>query len=172
MVPAWLLPADACPADVLGAHAEIEPWDGMCDDLTPCLRRCEAREPTACYASALRVEELGVNRPLADALFLRTCVLGIESGCTNRAASIFAREPDRQACGARTFELTCARGDQWGCAMFGMALAIGKGTAKDPERAVEALERACSIAPEHDACAAARSVLEQLRSPGGGEGGS
>lgn len=168
-VPAWLRPADACPADVAAATAvAVDRWAGTCDvDLASCLRRCEAREPTACYAAALHVQAGKRDVPLEDALFLRACALGIASACTNRAAAIQVREPDRPggaACATRTFELACAQRDPWGCTMFGFNLAHGTGVETDRARALAVLPGACVDSEADPACQAARGLATMIES--------
>lgn len=166
-LPTWLLPADACPADVVpDEEAHLDTFVGVCQDVAPCLERCEARDPTACYAAALRVQEVGLEPRLENALFLRACQLGISSGCTNRAAAILAQEPDRpggETCAARTFEVACARLDPWGCTMFGAMLRTGRGVPKDLDRALQVLAGGCRLGPEDEACVVANELMEQIR---------
>jgi hypothetical protein len=166
-VPDWLLPDDACPADVAAAvEARGGEFVGVCDgDLAVCLRRCEDGEAIMCYAAAVRVQALGGAPRLEDALFLRACVLGNASACTNRAASIAYREPDRldgDVCASRTFELACDRRDPWGCTMFGRDLAFGRGIAPDLHRALEVLPGACQFDAADPACIAARGLMEEI----------
>lgn len=102
---------------------------------------------------------------LSEALFLRACKLGSDSGCTNRAAGILLLEPqraDRLTCSARTFEETCRRRDAWGCTMYGSALLYGHGVAANAEHARAVLPFACSLDEADEACLKARLLLEQL----------
>jgi TPR repeat protein len=173
-VPDWLLPADACPADVLEAAQRIVPPGGfehMCDlDMAACLNRCQTGYATACYAAALRQQIIKGPAALAEALFLRACALGTRSGCTNRAADMLAaapRDAEIAHCSFRTFEHTCADGDAWGCEMLGLAYANGVGVDQDPSQALEILPRACEDSESDEACLAARTVMEQVQAAHG-----
>lgn len=165
--PSWLLPADACPRDVLPVtRADSGDWLAeRCDeDLGGCLGRCRANEPEACYAAALEAQRWSEER-LSEALFLRGCQLGHASACTNRAAGILMLEPqraDRFSCSARTFEETCRRRDAWGCTMYGEALLYGNGVPADSEQARSVLPFACGLDADHEACIKARVLLEEL----------
>jgi TPR repeat protein len=66
-------------------------------------------------------------------------------------------------CSVRTFNRTCEQtGDAWGCAMLGLALARGQGTARDLDRARTVLRKACAQATDDPACEAATSLLGQI----------
>lgn len=95
------------------------------------------------------------------ALFLRACRLGIASGCTNTAAYIVRVEQPaapRLTCAVRTFELTCNRGDPWGCTMLGELLAEGHGVPRDLQRALRVLPRGCVLGEDDPACLRARQL--------------
>lgn len=120
----------------------------------------------ACYAAAGQLEKR-IPR-LGEALYLRACRLGVTSGCTNRAAGILVQEadrPDGETCAARTFELTCARRDPWGCTMLGNALMKGQGIAQDLARARQILAGSCRLGEADDACRAARELMGALDYP-------
>lgn len=166
-VPAWLLPDDACPAEAVGlTAAPSEPFAELCAaGLDGCLARCQGDDATACYAAALEVQAEGGRPRLEGALFLRACALGHASGCTNRAAALatsVTSTPEEDACAARTFEISCARRDPWGCTMLGRGLAEGLGVDRDVERARAVLPRACEADQADPACEAARALLHDL----------
>jgi hypothetical protein len=166
-IPAWLLPADACPADVARAtEVPSEGYAGVCEThLDSCMTDCQASIPTACQAAGYQMQALGRLR-VADALYLRACSLGNASGCTNRAAGLLANEPDLPdgaACAARTFEITCRQHDPWGCTMFGRALATGEGVPMDVERALAILPLAGVEDETFDACTAARELMTRIQ---------
>jgi hypothetical protein len=139
----------------------------MCEaDFGGCLKKCEARDSTACYALALDVQARQEKPELSEALFLHACRLGVASGCTNRAAGMLHFEPDRagtKECAARTFEMTCDRGDPWGCTMFGLSLMTGQGVDVDIERALAVLPGGCAEGSEDPACVAAQELIRQIQ---------
>jgi hypothetical protein len=162
-VPGWLLPADACPADVMPEKEVPFAARAGCKGLEACMEGCRAGTAMACYVAAGLVEEQ--RMPVAKALFLRACRLGITSGCTNRAAEMRVLEagrPETGGCTARTFEQTCARQDPWGCTMFGWSLMVGDGIAKDVARAREVLPGGCRLDEDDEACKKARELLKEL----------
>lgn len=169
---AWLFPADACPADVIGAR-DVKPRlrsEGCDIDLGRCVQRCKSDDANACYAAALRVQEIGTDERYSEALFLRACKLGVASGCTNRAAGMLnfdAASAQRDTCTARTFELTCDRHDPWGCTMFGRALESGVGVKKDLVRAAAVLPGGCSAGMTDPACQAAIQIMSRIKSEQG-----
>lgn len=165
-VPAWLLPDDGCPAEVVGlTEAPLAPFEGICKgDLAGCLERCRRDDTAACYAAAIDVQAADGRPRLENALFLRACALGRTSGCTNRAAALLIARgsPVDPVCAVRTFEITCARRDPWGCAMFGRMLYVGSGTDRDLDRAMFVLPVACEDNEDDPACADAREVMDAI----------
>jgi TPR repeat protein len=176
--PPWLFPAEGCPADVVPAtEAETTYLSEVCaEDLGSCLDRCQEDEANGCYAAALRLQELDFDEEYSEALFLRACRLGSRTGCTNRAAGMMNEDPEREdvlRCATRTFQLTCASDDAWGCTMFGSSLMRGAGIARDLELARKVLPKACLHGPEDPACVNARQLLKDLEGTvqGGAESG-
>ncbi|MDQ3802160.1 MAG: hypothetical protein M3384_22260 [Acidobacteriota bacterium] len=179
--PEWLSPADACPAQIM---PEIEKKieyrsEGCAGDPEKCLEKCRADDANACYALAILLQEQkGIEEKSAKSLFLRSCRLGIVSGCTNYAAVIFNSETENGAatkCAADTFEKTCARNDAWGCAMYGSALATGLGREQNDDQALRFLAKACQVAVsvESPPCKSAREaekvILESKKAETGGK---
>jgi TPR repeat protein len=164
----WLSPASNCPADIMPTiEREIVYFDEECEkNAEGCLRHCKNNDANACYALALFIqakEEKPQN--LTESLFLRSCKLGIVSGCTNRAAGQFnlnVENAEEIECGARTFEKTCALNDPWGCTMYGFVLAHGKGVEQNFKKALEILPKGCSLGEEDPACANARDLEKQI----------
>lgn len=165
-VPAWLEPWRAlCPADVVAPEtAEIGAWQNVCEGraLDDCMRRCEANDPTACYAAAIHVQTVKAV-DLSEALFTRACKLGVASGCTNRAAGMLvAKDTERLACTTRTFRMTCSRRDAWGCTMYGAALVEGRGVKQNLDEARQVLPLGCRDGEDDPACQAAQALLRKI----------
>lgn len=121
-----------------------------------------------CYLLAQVVQSENIDDDRARALFLRSCKLGIDSGCTNAAAGL---GPDpigqnvsasRIQCENRTYEIVCAKGDPWACTMLGNHLGRGIGFEIDYDRARTALESACDLDAASEACEYARKNLEGI----------
>ena len=66
-------------------------------------------------------------------------------------------------CVVRTFELTCARQDPWGCQMLGLVLARGFGVMQDFDRALQVLLDACRLGEDDPACEAAHMIETEIR---------
>lgn len=165
--PGWLFPAEACPAEVMaerGAKPEYGA-DGCAGNPTRCLDKCKTDDPTACYALALLIQQYtDIGHEASEALFLRSCKLGIVSGCTNWAVTMVDSQPDNvsvEKCAADTFVKTCSKDDPWGCAMWGSALSQGIGTKKDVPEALRFLQKACDISVDKAGPACKRS--QELR---------
>ncbi len=166
--PSWLFPADACPHEVISRGPEPIRYlaDGCRDRAARCVSGCRGGDGSDCYALALLIEEGDPHSEYASALFLRACRLGIDSGCTNRAARMASRwesdvAPEKLSCAVRTFGDVCARGDPWACAMLGLHLAHGRGIEQDLERAAAALRKACEVRDE-EACIHSRDLLREI----------
>jgi hypothetical protein len=171
--PEWLFSgADACPAEVIPETEKKIKYqgEGCANNPESCLEKCKADDGNACYALALFLQEQkGADDKNPEPLFLRSCRLGIISGCTNRAAVISNQEiADAQArkCAADTFENTCARDDAWGCTMYGGALAFGDGREENKKEALKFLAKACQYtsSDESPACKYARDIEAVLKS--------
>jgi hypothetical protein len=161
--PDWLPSLDQCPADAMPPRETRSGfYKGRCEStLERCLRNCQSGNAEDCYASAIAVQKVSKHSPVAEALFLKACALGIASGCTNRAAGIlFDHKAD--PCALRTFTAACDRLDPWACTMIGFHLVRGIGIEKDHERARQLLSRSCKYGDTDEACRAAKRLLEQL----------
>jgi hypothetical protein len=169
--PAWLFPADACPASVMPPTLTNPPVsDRACagDALPACVSACEQGTAAACFNAALAVQVPGKADEPSEALFLRACKLGDAGGCTNRGAGwMMQHDNHADACVLQTFGRVCEEaGDPWGCTMLGLTLVKGDGVPRDLPRAKRALTAACrtSPTPPDEPCAAALHLLEQLAS--------
>jgi TPR repeat protein len=132
----------------------------------PCLRG----DGNACYAAALRVQELGRTETDSEYLFLRACRLGIASGCTNRAAGIMKLEENRAGaleCATQTFDAMCKLADPWACSMLALNLWKGLGTKRDLTRALQVLSGSCRDGEDDPACQAAVKLKRAIESEGG-----
>jgi TPR repeat protein len=132
-----------------------------------CFNKCQENEGNACYSLALLIQEKkGLEQEYSEPLFLRSCRLGIISGCTNRAAFIFntARGDEKSLrCAAGTFEKACEMNDPWGCTMFGTVLNLGTGVPKDSEKALRVLSKSCKNGNGDEACKAAGELIEKIK---------
>jgi hypothetical protein len=106
-------------------------------------------------------------------LFALACAGGAGAGCTNRAAGLRnGRYPGgpllalpraaRLTCEYRSFKIDCDLGGAWGCAMLGQAYRSGEGVARDAGLARQAYKKACSLAPDFEACEFAKSDLSEM----------
>ena len=162
--PDWLYASDSCPASVMTEVGNKPNFykEGCSANPQKCLNDCKNGDPTSCYALALLIEEY--VEPYSESpqpLYLRSCKLGITSGCTNRAANIAELKPNdlvAQKCATDTFEKTCSQNDPWGCTMFGLALSRGDGRTKDVPAAVKALEKACEVSVDKNGSACKKSI--------------
>lgn len=134
--------------------------EGCADNPKSCLEKCKKDDGNACYSLALLIQK---NRDIQDenseALFLRSCKLGIVSGCTNRAAGIYelaSKNSEKTKCAVDTFEKTCSLEDAWGCTMFGSVLASGDGRKKNTTEALTYFSKACAKNEKAEACQRAR----------------
>jgi hypothetical protein len=165
--PDWVTDAKACPADVMPSEKRAdESRSENCEGGAAgrCLARCRRDDADACYWLAQELLKMQ-EEEASKVVFQRACILGVPSGCTNRAAFMKnSRSKEAQACAASTFRKTCEAKDPWGCTMYGNALHHGLGAPHDDVRALGFFEEACAIAdPDHASCARARVLIEQIR---------
>ncbi len=161
---AWLLPADACAADVIGEKSvEADYTSPACEDnLGQCVAQCRDGDAQQCLGAAY-IHEALENDDFADALFLRACEMGVVIACTNRAARLRYSGLGDATCNSRTFAVSCDRGDEFGCAMHGIMLSDAEeGVTPNLALAKERLARACELNDDSDGCDLARETLEVL----------
>jgi hypothetical protein len=167
--PDWLFPIDTCPEQIIPPlEQEINYLSEGCkDDPLACLEKCKSADGNACYALALHLQELkGLEQNESEALFQRSCKLGIISGCTNRAAFKMNAEPENPEvlkCSADTFEKTCERNDPWGCTMYALTLSQGIGRQKSLDMALTVLDKSCKYGEEDPACQEGNKIKEQIK---------
>jgi hypothetical protein len=165
----WSRLLAVCPVDASsGTNRDVKYLaDGCNPDLGGCLARCQKSEANACYAAALRVQELKAAQKYSETLFMRACELGIASGCTNRAAGMAGDDgAESWKCPNRTFETMCERDDPWACTMWGGSLWYGRGVKQDVRAARKILPKGCSYSEEDPACVGARQLLEEIAAAG------
>jgi hypothetical protein len=160
----WLAEARACPAsampkpEILLGVAKNKCTSGK---RALCLKKCSAGNASACYWLANELQD-NKGSPLAvDALFQRSCKLGIMSGCTNRGARILnhgRNDPAAEKCAAQTFSIACASDDPWGCSMYGLLLSRGTGVPKNDDLALEVLGKSCKYGADDPACSGAMGL--------------
>lgn len=167
--PKWLYSEDICPFEVMPDFLSKvkNVSEGCLNNAEICLTECKKDDGLACYSLALWIqEEKGLLQDYSERLFLRSCKLGVVSGCTNRAAAIInSQETDEKAikCAVDTFEKTCEKDDPWGCTMFGFALYLGKGRPQDLDKAVKVLSKSCKNGVEDPACQSANQLIEEIK---------
>lgn len=169
----WVTDAHRCSIDFMD-RAEISalPEGRFCSSskLEKCLGRCVSGQGPSCYWLGQNLQSAKADDTAVEALFQRSCKLGVGSGCTNRAASILVdKNGDRtlESCALRTFERTCAFDDPWGCTMFALELTRSSESEQDRARALAALEKSCRYGSDDPACTAAKQLTEQLQSRAG-----
>jgi hypothetical protein len=164
--PDWLFSVYACPSEIMPEKG-LRPLylsDGCSGDPIGCIAKCRSDDPSACYSLALLIQEQTEGGDeSSEALFLRSCKLGIVSGCTNRAANIFdvkKDDPAGEKCAVDTFEKACLQDDPWGCTMYGFALSEGIGRDRNISEGLIALSKACLLSSdaEQPACKRAKEV--------------
>ncbi len=158
----------ACPTTIMpvkGRRPSVVP-DFCINTPDKCLDKCNEKDADACYFLAYLIQEHDqIDNDVAEVLYQRSCELGIVSGCTNRAASIFNRnKPKGNVCAAQTFQKTCSQSDPWGCTMLGLVLGEGSGLKKSTPKAIAALKKACDVAIDKNggACKRATELRELM----------
>lgn len=165
--PDWLFPFTECPVKVI-SRVESRVYhlaENCTTNPEKCLEDCRNNNGSACYGLALLLQEQEVETKYYQALFLRSCKLGITSGCTNRAAGMLHLEENSDSdfeCIAETFAKTCDREDPWGCTMRGLVLFQGIGCDRNIEAALEILPKACEKNLDDPACQYAQSLREAI----------
>jgi hypothetical protein len=159
----WL-DANACAIDNapnVSREPELEPGDCAIEP-SKCLDNCDSGNGDACWALGVLIQQNGeMDNSVAEALFKKSCRLGISSGCTNAAATNMYREAgEASACVAQSFEYSCRQSDPWGCTMHGRVLA----ESGDLAAARVALDRACELSDNDiaEACTSAKEIREQI----------
>lgn len=168
--PKWLFDGDVCPFSVIpDFQKDAELLEESCsDNPEACLKNCKDGDGSSCYFLAQSIQEKkSIFQESSEALFLRSCKLGISSGCTNRAAGILNSKtaiPNSTKCAADTFEKTCERDDPWGCTMFGFLLFEGQGRPQNLDKAIEVLSKSCNRYGESDeACQRANELIAEIK---------
>src|SRR5688572_24025699 len=127
-----------------------------------CLANCDTGNGEACWALGILIQQTGeVASTVSEALFNKSCRLGIASGCTNAAATRMYREGGKASpCDERSFEYSCKQTDPWGCMMYGRVLA----ERDDVSAARVALDRACEVSDDKngEACTNAKAMKSQV----------
>ena len=171
--PEWLFSNnDVCPADIIGQKEVAINYlsVGCADNPDKCLENCRKDDGNACYALALLIQDkYGVEQNDSETLFLRSCKLGVTSGCTNRAAGMMNLEKmddSKMVCAANTFEKACSKNDSWGCTMYGFMLYEGNGRKQNKDEAIKILRKACDETNDDDpACQRAKEMEQMYKNP-------
>ena len=159
----WLLPINHCPADVAGKETPKGQYnfDRCVDNLSQCMAKCKKGYGWSCMNAALVSQKLE-RRTIANALFSRSCELGVASGCTNRAAGMSAARYENQACIKNTFRVACELDDAWGCTKYGAHVLESRGEERDTKKARQALEKACTLHDNSQPCRQAKALIVEL----------
>lgn len=152
----WREEAGRCPAAFLPAKKNVSVGSGdtcPAGRLDQCLRKCTAGSASDCYWLGHALQEREQQNAAIEALFQRSCKLGIVSGCTNRAASEFPGLPEQEAasCQAKTFQLGCRQDDAWACAMYARSLEGGLGIPRHIGLSLDMIAKTCRL-DNDDAC--------------------
>jgi hypothetical protein len=161
-----------CPAEMATSNnVGFESFSETCaQEPIGCIELCNRGNANACFGVGLLLQkDDDRSRGYDEALFAKACALGMPLGCTNRAAGMLSAVDDdgRSAfgdveatydCTFRTFEMTCAADDAWGCMMLSMSLATGRGSPVDRQSAKAKLDRTCELLPGDGPCESAIAV--------------
>ena len=161
----WMSETKQCPADLMPIR-ETPIGEDDCNPprLRACMMSCMGGDGGACFWLAYALQQSKAPEQSYEALYQRSCKLGIVSGCTNRAAGILSADKSEssQACAARTFQKTCEHDDPWGCTMYALHLSQGWGIPKDTRLALHVLEKSCKHGPEDEACTRGMEIRDRL----------
>lgn len=110
-----------------------------------CSTACLSGDAAACYDRGMATGHDAAGDAVSDKMFRKACELGMAIGCTNYAASMWARDETASLdCARRIFEKTCAANETWGCGMLGRMLIDDDAAGKEElTRGRAVLERAC-----------------------------
>lgn len=162
----WLAATRVCSADLMPSRGSIVKVgsDNCQAPYETCLSKCEAGDGASCYWLAQQLQENGAPSESYDALFQRSCKLGVVSGCTNHAAALLNTKDDAptQKCTARTFQRGCDYDDPWACTMYALQLSRGEGVAKDEALALKVLEKSCKYGDSDPACGFAKGLRQEI----------
>nr|WP_086938949.1 sel1 repeat family protein [Thaumasiovibrio occultus] len=129
-----------------------------------CLTLCNAGDANYCSSLANYMQDEVENAYYSEALFSKSCQLGLVSACTNRAAGLITHQGESSLlCAVKTFELSCSQRDGWGCTMYGLYLAQGNGVERDLDKALEVLAISCQNGGQDPACQAAQNISSQIK---------
>lgn len=163
----WMAALSQCPVDVMTWRRPVRVGRNICASIgeQSCLRKCQSGSANECYWLGQSIQGK-VDESVSDALFQRSCSLGIASGCTNRAAGIFKHAMDDQsvlACTHRTFERTCILEDPWGCTMQALQLSRGMGVEENDDEALRVLKGSCLNGDDDPACQAGEEIRQGIK---------
>ncbi|WP_152614544.1 sel1 repeat family protein [Pseudoalteromonas luteoviolacea] len=157
---------DKCPADYFPkSNLSSQDYTDTCS-VNPnlCLERCESGDANYCSSLANVIQNNLQSGYYSEALFSKSCQLGLVIGCTNRASGLIKHNGDSSLnCAVETFKLACAQKDEWGCTMYGAFLAQGKGVKRNFDKALEVLKVSCQNGIDHPACQHAKNISSQIK---------
>ena len=111
-----------------------------------CRGQCLDGDAGACMTRAYAIERDSQTEGEAALLFERACQLGLAIGCTNYAATIWAKGGTVRdlSCARRTFAKSCAAGEKFACGMVGRMLYEAAKTPDEYAAARASLEQSCA----------------------------
>lgn len=170
--PAWLAETQRCPAEFLARKEESlrTNREYACPSGNPgeCFARCVSGAAESCYWLGQTLQEKKATTEAVDALFVRSCKLGIASGCTNFTAGLpdgKKDKPEVRACTLQTYERTCGHNDPWGCTMYAFELTRHNHSAADRTKALAALAKSCLNGQDDPACNYGHALRQRLQMP-------
>jgi hypothetical protein len=107
--------------------------------------RCLAGDAGACQGLAYAIQKTGAPDNESAGFYRRACLYGAAIGCTNYAASIWARDHSEEEikCARRTFEKACTAKEPFACGMVGR-LMLESTPPSAPAEVRSYLEQACA----------------------------
>lgn len=161
--------ADTCPIEIFPART-VSPLGShsLCrsSGLSRCLSLCANNKGEACYALAQEMFTSATDDVAVEALFQRSCKLGVVSGCTNRAAGMLKSKPTDERtkqCAIRTFSKGCDADDPWACTMYAWQIWRDNGDITSTQKALRFLEKSCKYGIKDDACRTGMQVKNKLQ---------
>lgn len=163
----WLAEAKVCPDKLIASSQRQNYLELESCTLNPqqCLTQCGSDRGDMCYVLAYSMQKNGAPDQAYEALYQRSCKLGVISGCTNHAAGLTTEKPHDKTvlqCAARTYDRACELDDPWACTMSALHLTRGLGVSKNLPLALKKLSKSCKFGADDPACSYAKSLQKEI----------
>jgi TPR repeat protein len=134
-----------CIADSIGTLKNDATVPNCAERPWLCRLNCVVEDGASCAGLAYHLEGKPETEAEALRFYRRACLLGVASGCTNYAATIWSanRTGPELPCVQRTFEKACAAKDPFACGMVGR-LMLESAPSPDFAAGRKYLEQACN----------------------------